>query len=141
MNIGCASREPGGLYRHLAQLREMKMGNLTHNGFIAMMAKTIENAIIQSGNPFVDDFLDRDVGVEGELHNLRMLQRHIALNRHGDMSAVGWDECLKKYVYNRDGADIFLRCVHLNPPEYWRDKYYASMRTPDASLRNEVEYS
>lgn len=94
---------------------------------MVMMAKSIETAIIQSGNPFVDTFLDRGVGVAGELHNLRMLQTQVALNPSGDMSAVGWNECLKKYVYNWDGADKFLRCVHLAAPEVWRAKYYASM--------------
>ncbi|MNG12633.1 hypothetical protein D3C84_962570 [compost metagenome] len=104
------------------------MSRRPHNGFMVMMAKTIENAIIRSGNPHVETFLDRDVGVAGELHNLRMLQTQVSLNPDGDMSAVGWDECLKKYVYNRDGADKFLRCVHLAAPEVWCAKYYASMR-------------
>ncbi|KZN20810.1 MULTISPECIES: hypothetical protein [Pseudomonas] len=104
------------------------MSNRGHNGFMVMMSKTIESAIIHSGNPYVDIFLDQDVGVVGELQNLRMLQAQVVLNPDKDMSAVGWDECLKKYIYNRDGADKFLRCVDLASPEVWCAKYYASMR-------------
>jgi len=56
------------------------MGTRTRNGYLANMAKQIEAAIINCGNPFVEVYLDSmDCSIEAELSNLRWLQKEIAL--------------------------------------------------------------
>lgn len=99
------------------------MGIKAQNGFIAHMAKQIENAISTCGNPFVEEYLDSmDCSVDAELSNLRWLQQVIAANPEQE-PFLAFD-VLKKWLYGWKTADRCLACMGLKPSSEWADSYY-----------------
>ena len=86
------------------------MSTITHNGFLAMMAKTIEDAICTSKSLFVDVYLDSmDCSLDVELAQLRELQQRIARNPKASHS----DDVLRKYLFSWGEVDKFLSLIHI----------------------------
>lgn len=103
------------------------MGIRTVNGYTMNMAKQLEAAIINSGNPFVETFLDSlDCSLGVELAQLRILQVEIA--RHPDTEKSVSFTVLKKYLYGWKEADTCLACLGLKSSEKWARGYYAALR-------------
>lgn len=97
------------------------------NGFMAMMSRQIEKAIINCGNPFVEDYLDSmDCSVEVELAQLRSLQKKIAQQPDTDKSIHA--TVLHKWLYGWHKADQCLACMGLRSSEKWAESYYAAYR-------------
>ena len=103
------------------------MGIRAENGYNMNMAKQLEAAIINSGNPFVEEFLDSlDCSVVIELAQLRELQVDIA--RHPDTEKSVSFTVLKKYLYGWKEADKLLACLGLKSSDAWARGYYAALR-------------
>lgn len=102
------------------------------NRYQSLMAKSIEMAIISSGNPFVEVYLERlDCSVAVELAQLRTLQEQARL--HPDKDLYLYDGVLRKYLYNWKGADRFFAVVGLKPSAKWAEGWYSAMRQPSTS--------
>ncbi|MFL1449148.1 hypothetical protein ACI77O_12205 [Pseudomonas tritici] len=102
------------------------MGIRTNNGFMANMAKQLELAIGNSGNPYVETYLDSmDCSVQVELAQLRELQASIA--RHPD-TEHSVNTVLRKWLYGWKEADTCLACLGLRVSEQWAAGYYKSFR-------------
>lgn len=98
----------------------------TNNGYMANMAKQLEAAISNSGNLFVEVYLDSmDCSVTAELVQLRELQESIV--RHPD-TEHSVNTVLRKWLYGWKEADKCLACLGLKASEQWAAGYYKSMR-------------
>ena len=99
------------------------MGTRTRNGYLANMAKQIEAAIINCGNPFVEVYLDSmDCSIEAELSNLRWLQKEIAAIP--DKEPYLSFDVIKKWLFGWKQADQCLACMGLKDSAEWADGYY-----------------
>jgi hypothetical protein len=91
------------------------------------MAKQLEAAIINSGNPFVEVFLTSlDCSLDVEIAQLRQLQSEIA--RRPDTEKDVSFSVLKKWLYGWKEADKCLSCLHLKSSEEWASGYYKAGR-------------
>jgi hypothetical protein len=103
------------------------MGIRTANGFKAMMARQIERAIINCGNPFIEDYLESiDTGVANELEALRSLQAQIA--REPDTDKTVASSVLDKWLYGWKDADKALACMILRTSDQWCKGLQAAQR-------------
>lgn len=99
----------------------------THNGFMQRMAASIYMAICSSSNPFVEEFLGGAAGVRHELAQLQCLRDHIAASPSVEPHPM-FSEVLNKYLFAWGEAEKFLACTVGKGCEYWRERFYSSMR-------------
>ena len=108
-----------------------KMGIKAANGYLAFMARTIENAIINCRSPFVETYLEDDLYIFflDEVAQLRHLQLTIDNSRHCDCSSAM--AVTNKYLYGTHGADTFLRVIGLRSSEKWAQSWRSALLIKD----------
>lgn len=110
----------------------------THNGFMQRMAASIHMAICSSSNPFVEQFLGGAAGVRHELAQLQCLRDHIAASPSVEPHPM-FSEVLNKYLFGWGEAEKFLACTVGKGCEYWRERFYSSMRKQSCLAKRRVE--